>query len=316
MTAPDIFPRPDAVPDDANDLLARDFSKMPLDDLLYALRFADASQQRHLLTRLGAAVWNRASEITAGNADIFYKLALHYQAFPMAEYAQSEKFFRAVLERDPPDAGLKARAQLRLAELLLRHFDRPADARHLLAAIPAGNLDGDQLRLLALLRGDAARNAGDIEAARRAYRSVSNEERDRNPQTQVRLNARLEAVRAFLKRGDMEDAGAALGQIEWNSPLERLSVETGFLWLRMLTARKEFAPARARCRALLALAETDNDRADTLGQLIEVEMALGDRAAAGEALAKLLKEFPYTEAAARAKDKWGREFPAPATSKK
>lgn len=291
-----------------NDLMTRDFTKTPLDDLLYALRFADIIHQRDLLTRLGAACWPRAAEITGANADIFLKLAFHYQTPPLTEYAQAEKSFRAVLARNPPDTGLKTTAQLRLAELLLRHFDQPAELRDLLSAIPAGTLDADQRRLLTLLRGDAARNTGDIETARRAYHTVADTVREKNPQTQVRINAQLETVRAFFRRGDTDDAGNLLAEIEWNSPLERLSVETGFIWLRLLMARKEFAPALARCRALLALAEIDNDRADTLGQLIEIQLALADRAAAGEAFAKLVKEFPYTEAAARAKDKWGRDF--------
>jgi hypothetical protein len=49
---------------------------------------------------------------------------------------------------------------------------------------------------------------------------------------------------------------------------------------------------------------TDPRRSEILYALVESGLALGKQEAAQKALGRLLKEFPYSEAAAKAKDRW------------
>jgi hypothetical protein len=84
-----------------------------------------------------------------------------------------------------------------------------------------------------------------------------------------------------------------------------MSMEVGTALLNLHLARKELPVARQQCLALLRVATADTDRAALLYQLAELEFALGREAGAREAIQQLLRDHPYTEHAARAKDKWG-----------
>jgi hypothetical protein len=70
-------------------------------------------------------------------------------------------------------------------------------------------------------------------------------------------------------------------------------------------ARGEFAFALNRVLRLLRAARGD-DAAELQCRLVEVYYAVGRPELAGETLTTLLAEHPYSEAAARAKDRWGR----------
>ena len=59
------------------------------------------------------------------------------------------------------------------------------------------------------------------------------------------------------------------------------------------------------CQRLLNVASVDTHRADLLYFLIEASLATNQKDFAADLLAKLLKDHPYSEAAAKAKDKWG-----------
>ena len=102
-----------------------------------------------------------------------------------------------------------------------------------------------------------------------------------------------------------------LSEVIWETPAEQLSLETGVALLKVHLARKEYGMALARCTALLRVASTDTDRAELLYHHIEINLALGRAAVARETLATLLKDHPYTESAARAKDKWSERLKTP-----
>jgi outer membrane protein assembly factor BamD (BamD/ComL family) len=120
----------------------------------------------------------------------------------------------------------------------------------------------------------------------------------------LRRRARLEGAQLHLARGNLDEAEQMLRAVIWDTPAEQLSLETGLALLKVHLARQEFALALTRCTSLLPLAESDNARAELLYHFIEINFALAQEKPARDALAKLLKDHPYTEQAARAKDKW------------
>ena len=120
--------------------------------------------------------------------------------------------------------------------------------------------------------------------------------------------ARLESARDLIRRGEYEAAEEHLRQIEWETPIDRLSPEVGLGLILVHLGRKEYPLALSRCQRLLYSATVDTHRADVLFYLIETELALNRPDAARETYAKLLKENPYSEATARAKDRWAKSF--------
>jgi outer membrane protein assembly factor BamD (BamD/ComL family) len=84
--------------------------------------------------------------------------------------------------------------------------------------------------------------------------------------------------------------------------LERLAPESGALLVKVYMARKEWPRALARCQRLLPVAVNDNFQAELLFDMMKIQRALGLPQAAAGTLARLLKEHPYSEAAAHAKE--------------
>jgi tetratricopeptide (TPR) repeat protein len=190
---------------------------------------------------------------------------------------------------------------LRLGEVLAQRLGRAAEAGLLLGKLPVDRLSPDENRLRQIVLADAALVRGELEVARRAYAALSpsGDARDN-----VRRRARLEGAQSLLARGELDEAERTLTQAVWQEPLEKLNLETGMALLKLALARQEHAAARQQCLALLSVATAENDRAQLLYHLAETEYALGRQDAGKAAWQKLVKEHPYTEAAARAKDKW------------
>ena len=92
-------------------------------------------------------------------------------------------------------------------------------------------------------------------------------------------------------------------------PLERLALDTGLLRVQVSLKRKEYQRAFTAARALLVVAPEDPRKSSLLYTLVEAGLVLGKTDEAQRALGQLIKEFPYSEAAARAKDQWGNRLP-------
>ena len=71
--------------------------------------------------------------------------------------------------------------------------------------------------------------------------------------------------------------------------------------------RKEYRRAFTDGQALLAAAGDDPRQSEVLYTVIESGLALGKNEQAQRALERLLKDFPYSESAAKAKDRWSRK---------
>jgi len=282
-------------------LLARDLAALPVSDLAYLVHYADLLNDNRLLKPLAAACWQRQTSFSAAEAETFARLAEYHRE--VREYDQAEKACRVVLGFAAAEPTLRDWTMLRLAELLVQYLVRPADAGTLLDKLKLDSLGVDDKRQAAILRADLQLAAGELVAARRAYEAISPPLND--PQAAVRRRAKIESAHASLARGDHAEAERLLREILWSAPVEKLSWDAGYALLRVNLARKEHAIALARGRLLLALPCADENRAELLFHMTECQFALGQETGARDTLARLLKDHPYTEPAARAKDKWG-----------
>lgn len=279
----------------------RTLPELPVTDLAYLVRYANALGDHGLLRRLGSACWKREKDFTSAQADVFYALGWHYADLSVREFAEAERAFRAALAFKDVDGLLRVRVTLRLAEVLAQRLGRAAEAGLLLANLPVERLSPEENRLRQIILADAALVRGDVETARRGYTAAST---SADAHEDVRRRARLEGAQSLLARGDLDEAERTLSQAVWQDPLEKLNLETGLALLKLSLARQEYAAARQQCVALLYVATAENDRAQLLYHLAETEFALGRQDAGKAAVQKLVQEHPYTEAAARAKDKW------------
>lgn len=285
-------------------VLATDHSRAPVEDLCAFVRMADTLSERQWLSHFGAICLQRQSEFKSFQADTLYLLGRHYQTPEVRNYKLAEDAWRAAIAASSPNSGLREKARLRLAQCLTDVHGRPAEALEILRSLDHKLLLSDYIRLARLFEGDALAALNKIEEATRNYQSAGNLADPTNRLHAVRGAARLESARDLIRRGEFDAAEEIIRQIEWETPLERLSAESGIMTIQIHLGRKEYPLALSRCQRLLYSANVDTRRAEVLYHLIETELALNRTDAAAETFKRLLKDHPYSEATARAKDKW------------
>ena len=295
-------------------LLAADFAATPSEDLVALVTFADAITDRALLARLGALCLKRQADFKSYQAESFYTLGWHYVAAEVRDYRGAEQCWRASLALAADDSSVKEKSRLQLAHLLTDAFNQPAEALLLLRQLRTENLLSDYVRQGRLYEGDALAAQGKIEEALKVYRGAGAPAAQNSLFLSVRGAARLENARDLIRRGEHAAAESILRQIEWESPPERLSAEVGLPMILIHLGRKEYPLALSRCQRLLHSATLDTHRAEVLYCLIEAELALGHDDVAQKTLGQLVKDHPYSEATARAKDRWGKGLAPPPQS--
>jgi tetratricopeptide (TPR) repeat protein len=286
-----------------NDFLNRDLSRTPPHDLAALITLADRADDRELLTRAGEAMVKRADEFNAAaDGIIFYKLAVSFEHQADAGDALAEKSFRLALTPERISSAIADKVKLRLADLLIHWSGNFDEAEQLLGGISGSNLTGDERRLKQLLQGDLLLARGKIEEARKQYLAVSGR-LDRKT-TDATAAARLESASILIEHDQFDDAQDSLDRLTFEIPAERMALDVGLLKIQLALAHKEFQRAFTGSRLLAPLAENEPRQSELLYDTIESALALGKTDEARQALGHLLKNFPYSEAAAKAKDKW------------
>ena len=287
------------------DFAARDYTGTPVADVAALVRFAHRIEDRPLLTKLGPFCLKRQVEFDAAGAGAFYQLGLNYEHHAVREYAAAEQAWKAAMARG--DDTLKERARLRLAAHYINIATRAGEGRKMLEAVLDNALTENERRLKKILGGDLLLLEGKAEEALAAYKSVVTAIPPKGAGS--RLDAatpKLEHARDLVRKKDFDSVDDIARQIQWERPVERMSFALGLPQVQAYFGRKEFPLARSRSLQLLNAATVDNHRAEMLYQLIEIQLGLGQAEQAQDAFAKLTKLYPYSEAAANAKFKWGK----------
>ena len=294
--------RDDIFADAKYDFLRRDLNHTPPPDLAAMIALADRADDRELLTRAGTAMVNRAAEFTtAADGILFYKVGIGLEHQGDAGDALAEKSFRFALAPERAAATVAEKVKLRLADLFI-HWSGDFDgAEKLLAGLSGNNLTGDERRQQKLLAGDLLLARGKIEEARRQYLDAGGPADRSNT---VAAAARTESASILIEHDQFADAQDALDRLMFDFPLERMSPGAGLMEIQLALAQKEFQRAFTGCQRLLPVAADDPRAAQILYATVESGCALARNDEARRALVRLLKEFPYSEAAAQAKEKW------------
>jgi tetratricopeptide (TPR) repeat protein len=292
------------------ELLAADWAPTPVEDLRALVRLAERLEDHEVLTHLGEVCLQRQSAFAAAEADTFFLLGFHYESPEVRAYPKAEQAWQAAIQLGL--STLQDKARLQWARHRLEIAGQAQAALDLLARLNEAALDEKERRWRKILRGDALLLQGKVDQARQAYAGAGTLVNELNRAQESRSRAQLESAKDHVRRGEYGRAEDMLRQIEWEMPLERLSIETGLASVKIYLGRKEYPRALTRCLQLLPVAIVDTDQADLLYHLVQIYLALGQETAADATLAKLLKEHPYSEATALAKDKWGgRAAPKP-----
>ena len=282
-------------------LLSQKLDALPVEDLLSASRLAETVHDTELLTALGETCLKRSREFSEPVADLFFAFGGNFQEPSIRRYDAAEQALRLALSW-PSD--WRERSKLRLARLLLDTFGKLNETSKLLDEIQPSNLTEEQRRLLAILRADLTLAHGDRAGAETQYLAISRRGELDRARYSVQRQARLESARAFLGRHEYEAAENLVRTVEWEVPVERLAPDFSLLLAKVYLARQEFPRALLRCQRLLTVTNQDNLRAEVLFYLVEIEHAMKLDMTTAKSLQQLLTQYPFSEFAARAKERW------------
>lgn len=285
--------------------LRRDLSRLPARDLGDVLDLGERMEDRELTRRAGEAMLKRPEEFnSAAWGAAFYRLGLSFQHQGDRGNRLAEQALRLALAPERSSPALAERVKLRIADLLIHCDGKVDEGEKLLGALSLGGLASDERRLAKLLQGDQLLARGKVEEARKQYALLGNASRAPGAASGLGRAAVLEAAGISLQCGDYPEAERALDLLVYEFPLERMSLDAGLLRASLGLKQKEFGRAFELCRALSNVAGRDPRKASLLRGLVESGLALGKNAEVQQALRELLKTFPYSEAAAKAKEQW------------
>lgn len=287
------------------DLVARDYTATPVADVAALVKFAHRIEDRPLLTKLGGFALKRQTEFDATLAGAFFQLAGNYEHFAVRDYAAAEQAWKAAIAQGDPT--LRERAKLRLASYYINIATRAIEGRKLFDTVQDTALTDNERRLKKIIGGDLLLLEGKGDEALAAYKSIITAPAVKGAASRLDVNVpKIENARDLIRRKEFDRVDELMWQIQWEKPVERMAFETGLPQVQAFFGRKEFPLARSRSLQLLNGSTVDNHRAEMLYQLIEIHLALGQADLAQDSLAQLSKLYPYSEAAANAKFKWGK----------
>lgn len=219
-----------------------------------------------------------------------------------------EQLLQALIDRTaaattPPLVAVANQSRLLLAEIQVKMASSPDAARKLVDAIDPHALTGEQPRALEILRGDLALAAGDVEGARKQYQKLTGDPQGADARSSIRRTAKIGQARTFIDRKDYDAAEDALREVSWQAPVEKLAPDWALTRLRLYEAESLPQAALVWAQRLLPVINTAG-RSELLYQLTALATAQNDADLAHKTLDELLKKHPYSEEAARAKEKW------------
>ncbi len=276
--------------------------EMPADDVLALVDYAAFCGESDWIRDLGLSAAENPGRWGPSGCTLLARLGFELQDSAIRRYDAAMDCWKKLLQLAPGHGPLRDHVALHFAGLLVDGFDRAKEGEALLEEVDPAQVSGADPRLLLLYRGDAAVGLGDVESARALYRKAGDVVDAADLLYSVRRRMRLEAARAWCNTKEWEQALQAMREIEWETPMERLGTETGLIKVRAYLGRGEVPFAIACCKHMLQAVGPDDRRADVLLALATTCLAGQDRAQALEAGRLLIKDHPYSEAAATVKD--------------
>lgn len=287
-----------------------DLHSAPVADLVGVYRIAVDEEELSLVRRFAGLCVQRKADFATDYANVFCEIALFVQRPDLQEYGLAVDAFKMVLDSPLFTPAQKAWAGVHLSGLLIQYLGRVEEAQDYLQRVDVDLLSDSDKRLKRIYEADALFAQGHLDLARAAYVAVGTSYAPGDTGLALKRQARLETARDYLRRREFEGAEQMVRCIEWDAPEQRMATETGLILIRVCIGRKELQRALLLARKLLPVAETDTRKSELLQALVEINFAMGRDVDAAAAYRQLLRDHPYSEAAARAKETWGNRVAA------
>ena len=296
-------------PEQEADIMARDPATLSASDLVGCVAILGAYQQSDDILKLLPALSAKMKEISDADLPTVKAAALLLVRDDWAHSAEEIGLLRALVDRcasSPPSPQMTtslSECRFALARLILKTSDHVDEVRSLLDAIDVKSLSGQEPRRLAILRADLALAMGDVGGARQQYQALTGDPSGPDVRSSIRRTAKIGQARAFLDRKDFDAAENSLKEVAWQAPIEQMSADWALTRLRLYQAENLPVVAYLWAKRLLPVINLSG-RSELLFRMTDLALAQNDSDLAHKTLSELLKNHPYSEEAAAAKQKW------------
>jgi predicted negative regulator of RcsB-dependent stress response len=306
--SPIVHQEPELDGGQANDIMARDPASLTGPDLASAFAVLGAFHRTADVLKLAPLMLPKIKDAKDDDLPFLKTTVMHFVHDDRDHYDLQEQLLRALIDRTsgstaPPLVAVASQARLLLAQLLVKFTDHTDEVSKLVDAINAPTLTGAEPHSLDILRGDLLLAQGSVDGARAKYKSLTGDPQGADARSSIRRTARIGQARAFIDRKDYDAAEDALREVSWQAPLEKLSPDWALTRLRLYQEENLPQAAYVWAKRLLPVI-TSEGRSELLFRMTDLALAQNDPGLAHQSLDELLKKHPYSEEAARAKERW------------
>jgi|GEM_PF-2164241 len=301
--------RPDLNPKQRDEILERDPTTFTPTDLGSCAQVFQIFEDADAIAKILPGLCLRAREMDEKNLTYLLDAATFLSSTEIHRFADADQLLKAIIERPAPPALLADQARLLLAKNILSTSDQMDDVITLSKTIHPETLPPDQRREYDILQGDILLAKGDIEGTKKQYLKLSKDLSGIDARSSVRRISRLDQARSFMDTKDFDSAEKSLNDILSEAPIEKLSPDFALVYIRLLQSRDDTQVAYLLAKRLLPFLTMPSTRSDLLFHVTDLAFLQQDKKFAQKALTELIQNYPYSEAAAQAKQKWPTEIP-------
>ena len=257
------------------------------------LNFAASLGDKRLIELCAAAAWPQAKQFSAiDQVYVFYTLGHRLQK-EVKDYAGADRAFQEVIA-GPGDRIIKEQAKLHRAGLLIHMRGHDQEALEILKKIDdTALLPPNEPLLRQIYMADACAGLGQADEAAKRYDALRPVVNMADRAYAIGRRSRLLSINSWIKKGDYESALQQLQNIEWETPKERMSDETGMLRAECYLAQEDFDLAAILLRRLVNVNATSARMPEMLFGLLKAYRGLKQNDKVDETFARMKKEHPY-----------------------
>ena len=288
---------------------AKEFPKLPVEDLSYLYYFADVVKQPRWKQKALLELSERLDTLidTPGQAEYVLLLGEDLRSAQNRAYDRSLRLFERLWANSLVSSRIRQQAGLAQVELLVQCFGKAKECLELITKVrqvrkPAPE---DSWRL-ALLEADALIATGQVERAKDLLRGISKSEpKSQGALNEVKHTGLLRHARQLAEETDdgqqLEYALEEIDKILAEDPLKTFWPNLNLVKLEVHLARQEYPMAFYLCERLDQMELAEQYRPEVLLRKVQALAGMRDLERARKIYETLKNEYPYSPVIAEAR---------------
>jgi len=288
---------------------AKEFRRLPVEDLSYLYYFADVVKQPRWKQKALLELSDRLDSLidTPGQADYVFLLGEDLRSANNREYEKALRFFERLGENSLVSSRIRQQAGVAQVELQVHCFGKAKEGLELIPKVrQVRKPEPEDACRLMLLEADAHIASGQVERAKDLLRGISKSElKSQGAMNEVKHTGLLRHARQLAEdKDDLQQLEYALEEIEKilaEDPLKTFWPNLNLVKLEVHLARQEYPMAFYLCERLEQMELAEQYQPEVLLRKVQALAGMGDLERAKKTYETLKHEYPYSPVIAEAR---------------